>query len=39
MAGSWLSAEQRGNRTLGGTIADCSQAILSVDVVSVEQRK
>jgi hypothetical protein len=39
MAGSWLSAEERGNRTLGGTVADCSNAILSVDVVSVVQRK
>ena len=37
--GSWLPAERRGKRTLGGTVADCSEPMLLVDVLSVEQRK
>jgi hypothetical protein len=39
IAGRWLPAEEHGTRTLGGTIAECSNPILSVDVVSVEQRR
>jgi hypothetical protein len=36
--GSWLAAEERGSRTLGGVLADCNEPTLLIEVVSVEQR-